>query len=341
MDGARGARKGVRRALPRPDRGARRAGRARAARRVRRPRAGRVASRRLRQLAREHGRRRRRGERPRDVRARDRSGDGERARVRRSRVDRARRRRRGRALLASPELAGFAHKLQHAARGEAVRPERARGAGAERAQARRVVVGVAARPPGRDARGPVRRGQRRRAALRQRSPLVPVPARPRSAPRGARGALRRSRAARRGARRVLRRARRRPARNGPCARLRRSDAADEHGERARRGDGRVDVRGGGGELRDRPPLVRGEGRAARSRAARALRPVRTGRRGTRVSVGGGGRDRRRVVRPLLAELCRRSSAPASTRATSTRRRARGRRAARTARRCRSRRCRSC
>ena len=211
-------------------------------------------------------------------------------------------------LLASPELAGYAHKLR-TLRDE--KPYVLSEAEEQALNARTPAVSSwssAARPPDRDARDPVRRGRRRRAALRERAPLVHVPAGARAAPRRARGAVRRARAAHGRAGGLLRRARRRPARARPRARLRRSDAADEHAQRARRRPRRGD------DGRDEESYALGrrwfEAKAGllgldRLELADQYAPVGEGRD---VPVAGGGRDRRRRrsrgFSPRLAEIFR-------------------------------------
>ena len=151
-------RAGARVALPRQDRVARRRRLARPARRGRRARTGALAPAGLLVPAPQHGRDRRRGERPRDLLPRPRRGDREHARLPRPRMDRARRRprraaaRRRRARAVRAQAAGRAG-------GEAVRPERAGGAGAERAPPDGLRLAGAARPARLDARGAVRRGR--------------------------------------------------------------------------------------------------------------------------------------------------------------------------------------
>ena len=300
MDGARRTRAGAGLALPRQDRLARRCRVARAARRGGRPRAGAVAAAGLLVSPAEHGGDRRRGERPHDVLARPRRRDRERPRLSRARVDRARRR----ARRSAPCLGGAGAVRAQAPRlppREAVRPQRAGGAGAERTSPDDVGVAGAARPARLDARGAVRRGGGRPAAHDQPAALVSVPHRPWNPTERRDGAVRGARASRRRARRLLRRARRRPAEHRPAARLLGSHAADQHGQRARRRDGRGDDERDRGGVSDRTPLVRGQGRPPRPPEARARRPVRTDRRGPRVLLAGSRGDRRRLVRPLLAE----------------------------------------
>ena len=86
-------------------------------------------------------------------------------------------------ILASPELAPVRAQAAGRARGEAVRSERARGAGAERAPPDGLGLAGAARPARLDARGAVRRGRGRAAAHDQPAPLVSLPAGPRHPPR--------------------------------------------------------------------------------------------------------------------------------------------------------------
>ena len=72
------------------------------------------------------------------------------------------------------------------------------------------------------------------------------------------------------------------------------------GERARRRDGRGDDERDRGGVSDRAQVVRGEGAPARSRQARARRPVRADRRGAPLQLARGGRHRRLVLQSLLA-----------------------------------------
>ena len=164
----------------------------------------------------------------------------------------------------------------------------------------RLRLAGAPRPARLDARGAVRRRRGRAAAHDQPASLLSLPPRPRHPRARGHGALRGPRAARRRARRRLRRARRRPPEHGPPARLRESDAAHEHGQRARRRDGRGDDDRDRGGVSDRAQVVRREGAPARARQARARRPVRADRRSAPVLLDGGGRHRRLLVRALLA-----------------------------------------
>ena len=147
------------------------------------------------------------------------------------------------------------------------------------------------------------------AARRQPAPFVPLPARARASAARDRHALQRTRAARRRARRLVRRARRRPPDDRPAARLQAPDAADEHGERARRRDGRGDDDRDRGGVSDRAAA----GSDAKAKLlgldklalADQYAPIGDPRA---VLVGRGGRARRHVVQRASRRAWRRSSA---------------------------------